>query len=126
MAWMMEKLSAACDGLFGVNVKGCILGAKAALPELQKTEGCMVFTAPVAGMNAAGGGTLYCQDDRPHGAESGWEGRVRANNPLHMVLEPADLAGAYVFLASRTNAGGITGTIVTVDSGSTLRRPRRS
>ena len=33
----------AYDELFGVNVKGCILGAKAALPELMKTEGSMVF-----------------------------------------------------------------------------------
>ena len=40
-----EQLSAACDELFGVNVKGCVLGAKAALPELQKTAGCMIFTA---------------------------------------------------------------------------------
>src|ERR1700746_3323835 len=43
-----ESLSAACDELFGVNIKGCILGAKAALPELMKTEGSMVFTASVA------------------------------------------------------------------------------
>src|SRR2546425_8959513 len=54
-----EQLSAACDELFGVNVKGCILGAKAALPELQRTAGCMVFTASVAGMNSGGGGTIY-------------------------------------------------------------------
>src|SRR3989475_9212170 len=54
-----ERLAAACDELFGVNVKGCILGAKAALPELQKTEGCMIFTASVAGMNSGGGGTIY-------------------------------------------------------------------
>src|SRR6266852_1936344 len=32
-----DQLSAACDELFGVNVKGCIFGAKAALPALQKT-----------------------------------------------------------------------------------------
>src|SRR5439155_8744359 len=54
-----EKLAATCDELFCVNVKGCVLGAKAALPELQKTEGCMVCTASVAGMNSGGGGTLY-------------------------------------------------------------------
>jgi len=162
-----EQLSAACDELFGVNVKGCVLGAKAALPELQKTAGCMIFTASVAGMNSGGGGTIYTaskhavvglirqlavevgprirvngvapggtrtdlrglavlrQEDRSHFADSGWEERMRANNPLHMVLEPSDLAGAYVFLAS-SNAKGITGTIVTVDAGSTLRMPRRS
>lgn len=53
------KLSEACDELFGVNVKGCILGAKAALPELLKTDGCMIFTASVAGLNSGGGGALY-------------------------------------------------------------------
>ena len=163
-----EQLSAAYDELFGVNVKGCILGAKAALPELQKTQGCMVFTASVAGMNSGGGGTLYTaskhaviglirqlasevgpdvrvngvapggtrtdlrglatlhQEDRSHFAETGWEDRMRRNNALQMVLEPPDLAGAYVFLASRTNAKGITGTILTVDAGSMLRIRRPS
>jgi NAD(P)-dependent dehydrogenase (short-subunit alcohol dehydrogenase family) len=161
-----DQLSAACDELFGVNVKGCLLGAKAALAELQKTSGCMVFTASVAGMNSGGGGAIYTaskhavigvirqlavelgpgirvngvapsgtrtdlrglavlhQDDRSHFAESGWEERMRANNPLHMVLEPDDLAGAYVFLAS-PSARGITGTVVTVDAGSMLRIRRR-
>ncbi|HJU20109.1 MAG TPA: SDR family oxidoreductase, partial [Stellaceae bacterium] len=50
--------------------------------------------------------------------------RLRASNPLHIALEPADLAGAYVFLASRHSARGVTGSIVTVDAGSTLRQPR--
>ena len=54
-----ERLSEAFDELFGVNVKGCFFGAKAALPELMKTEGSMVFTASVAGFNSGGGGTLY-------------------------------------------------------------------
>ena len=53
-----EALSEACDELFGVNVKGCILGAKASLPELAKTDGSMVFTASVAGSNSGGGGPL--------------------------------------------------------------------
>jgi NAD(P)-dependent dehydrogenase (short-subunit alcohol dehydrogenase family) len=50
--------------------------------------------------------------------------RLRAGNPLRMALQPDDIAGAYVFLAS-PSARGITGTIVTVDAGSTLRVPRR-
>lgn len=160
-----DQLSAACDELFGVNVKGCLLGAKATLPELQKTSGCMIFTASVAGMNSGGGGTIYTaskhaviglirqlavelgprirvngvapggtrtdlrglavlrQDDRSHFTDPGVEERLRANNPLHMMLEPADLAGAYVFLAS-PSARGMTGTIVTVDAGSMLRMRR--
>lgn len=163
-----ETLAAACDELFGVNVKGCLLGAKAALPELLKTHGCMLFTASVAGLNSGGGGAIYTaskhavvglirqlamelaphirvngvapggtmtdlrglpvlgQDARSHFAEPGLEERLRANTPLQMALAPSDLAGAYVFLASRANAGGITGTIVTVDAGSMLRMPRRS
>src|SRR5271154_5185689 len=54
-----EKLSAAFDELFAVNVKGCVFGAKAAFPELIKTEGSIVFTASVAGLNSGGGGSLY-------------------------------------------------------------------
>jgi NAD(P)-dependent dehydrogenase (short-subunit alcohol dehydrogenase family) len=162
-----ETLSEACDELFGVNVKGCILGAKAALPELLKTDGSMVFTASVAGSNSGGGGPLYTaskhavvglirqlaaelsprirvngvapggtmtdlrglsilqQDGRSQFADPATEERLRANNPLQIALAPGDLAGAYVFLSSRTNARGITGTILTVDAGAALRMPRR-
>jgi 2,3-dihydroxy-2,3-dihydrophenylpropionate dehydrogenase len=163
-----ESLSVAYDELFGVNVKGCILGAKAALPELMKTEGSMVFTASVAGQNSGGGGSLYTaskhavvglirqlaaelgprirvngvapggtitdlrglsalsQDGRSHFANPDTEERLRAGNPLQLALAPGDLAGAYVFLSSRENARGITGTILTVDAGAMLRVPRRS
>jgi NAD(P)-dependent dehydrogenase (short-subunit alcohol dehydrogenase family) len=163
-----QNLVAAYDELFGVNVKGCVLGAKAALPELLKSDGSMVFTASVAGSNSGGGGPLYTaskhavvglirqlavelgprirvngvapggtitdlrglsvlrQDDRSQFADPSIEDRLRANNPLQIALAPGDLAGAYVFLSSRTNARGITGTILTVDAGATLRTPRRS
>ena len=162
-----EKLSQAIDELFAVNVKGCFFGARAALPELMKTEGSMVFTASVAGLNSGGGGTLYTaskhavvglirqlavevgprvrvngvapggtmtdlrglvvldQDDHSQFADPGMEERLRGGNPLQLALQPEDLAGAYVFLSSRTNAKGITGTILTVDAGSMLRMPRR-
>lgn len=161
-----DKLSNAYDELFGVNVKGVIFGAKAALPELTKTSGCMVFTASVAGFNSGGGGALYTaskhavvglirqlaaelgpgirvngvapggtmtdlrglvslgNDDRSSFAVPGMADQLRAHNPLHIALEPPDIAGAYVFLASRTSARGITGTVVTVDAGGTLRMPR--
>jgi NAD(P)-dependent dehydrogenase (short-subunit alcohol dehydrogenase family) len=163
-----DRLSAAFDELFAVNVKGYILGAKAALPALQTTVGCMVFTASVAGLNSGGGGALYTaskhavvglirqlavelapqvrvngvapggtrtdlrglaalgQEGQSQFAGTGWEERLRGNNPLQMALHPDDLTGAYVFLASNTNARGMTGTIVTVDAGSTLRQTRRS
>jgi NAD(P)-dependent dehydrogenase (short-subunit alcohol dehydrogenase family) len=162
-----DKVAEACDELFGVNVKGCLLGAKASLVELSKTGGSMVFTASVAGFNSGGGGAIYTaskhavvglirqlavelgpavrvngvapggtmtdlrglaalrRDDHSHFSDPSTEERLRGGNPLHMALEPPDLASAYVFLASRSNARGITGTVLTVDAGSTLRMPRR-
>ena len=161
-----DKLSRAFDELFAVNVKGLLFGAKAALPELTKTQGSMVFTASVAGLNSGGGGAIYTaskhavvglvrqlavelgpdirvnavapggtmtdlrgltslgNDDRSSFAAPGTAEQLRAHNPLRIALEPEDLAGAYVFLASRGNARGITGTILTVDAGGTLRIPR--
>ena len=163
-----EQLAEAYEELFGVNVKGCIFAAKAALPELIKSAGSSVFTASVAGSNSGGGGPLYTaskhavvglirqlaaelgprvrvngvapggtvtdlrglsvlrQDDRSHFSDPSTEERLRAGNPLQIALAPGDLAGAYVFLSSRENARGITGTILTVDAGATLRVPRRS
>src|SRR5271167_2480839 len=49
-----DRLAAACDELFAINVKGCILGAKAAMGELAKSNGCMIFTASGAGFTSAG------------------------------------------------------------------------
>jgi len=53
-------------------------------------------------------------------AAPGMAERLAAGNPLRTTLMPDDIAGAYVFLAS-PSARGITGTVVTVDAGSTLR-----
>ena len=55
----IEQLSGGFDELFGVNVKGYLLGAKAALPELLRVNGRMIFTVSNAGFNTAGGGVLY-------------------------------------------------------------------
>lgn len=163
-----DKLAAACDELFAINVKGCILGAKASLGELNKNSGCMIFTASGAGFTSAGGGVIYTAskhavvgiirqlavelgpnirvngvapggtitdlrsvaalslEDRSQFAAPGIRERIAAGNPLQLAMDPADLAGTYVFLASRTNARAITGTIVSVDCGSTLRMMRRS
>ena len=161
-----ERLAAACDEQLAVNVKGCVLGAKAALPELAKSAGSIIFTASVAGFNSGGGGALYTaskhavvglirqlaaelgprirvngvapggtmtdlrgltalgREGHSHFTDPGTEERLRTNNPLGLALMPDDLAGAYVFLASRANAGGVTGTVLTVDAGATLRMPR--
>ena len=163
-----EAIAQAYEELFGVNVRGCIFGARAALPELRKTAGSMIFTASVAGLNSGGGGALYTaskhavvglikelavelgpdirvngvapggtmtdlrglatlhQDDSSQFANPAIADRLRAGNPLRMALEPDDLAGAYAFLASRRDARGITGSIITVDAGAMLRMPRRN
>ena len=161
-----DELTRAYDELFGVNVKGCIFGAMAALPALRQSSGSMIFTASVAGLNSGGGGALYTAskhavvglirelavelgpdirvngvapggtmtdlrglatlgtDDRSQFTDPAVEDRLRGGNPLRRALLPDDLAGAYVFLASRRDAGGITGTVVTVDAGAMLRMPR--
>jgi NAD(P)-dependent dehydrogenase (short-subunit alcohol dehydrogenase family) len=161
-----ERLSGAFDEMFAVNVKGYLLGAKAALPELSKAEGCIVFTASVAGFNSGGGGAIYTaskhavvglirqlavelgprvrvngvapggtitdlrglaalgQDQRTHWTAPDAEERLRAGNPLQIAIQPSDLAGAYVLLASRTSGRAMTGEIITVDAGAGLRRSR--
>lgn len=63
-------------------------------------------------------------DDRSQFSAPDMADRLRAANPLHVALEPADLAGAYLYLSSRRDARGVTGTIVTVDAGALLRQPR--
>jgi NAD(P)-dependent dehydrogenase (short-subunit alcohol dehydrogenase family) len=54
-----DKIGAAFDELFGVNVKGYLLGAKATYRELAKTRGSMIFTVSNAGFYPCGGGPLY-------------------------------------------------------------------
>jgi NAD(P)-dependent dehydrogenase (short-subunit alcohol dehydrogenase family) len=47
------------DEIFAVNVKGNILGARAAAPELLKSRGNMIFTVSSSGSYAGGGGVIY-------------------------------------------------------------------
>jgi NAD(P)-dependent dehydrogenase (short-subunit alcohol dehydrogenase family) len=54
-----EKLSETLDEIFGVNVKGYFLGARAAIPELRKTKGSIIFTASTSSFYTGGGGTPY-------------------------------------------------------------------
>lgn len=53
------ELDAAFDELFGVNVKGYMLGALAAAETLAKSRGCIIFTSSVSGSRAGFGGSLY-------------------------------------------------------------------
>jgi len=53
------ELDAAFDEMFGVNVKGYLLGALAAADALAKARGCILFTSSVSGARAGFGGALY-------------------------------------------------------------------
>ena len=54
-----EQLSNGFDELFTINVKGYLLGAKAAAPALIKSEGSIIFTLSNASFYPGGGGPLY-------------------------------------------------------------------
>lgn len=58
-AYEGEKLAEAFDELMSVNAKGGLLGARAALPELVKSGGSIIFTISNAGFYPGGGGPLY-------------------------------------------------------------------
>lgn len=58
-SFSLAELDAAFDELFGVNVKGYLLGARAAADALAKTRGCILFTSSVSGTHAGFGGALY-------------------------------------------------------------------
>lgn len=54
-----EIVGEAFDEMFGINVKGYVLGAKAASDELTRNNGAIVFTASVSSLFAGYGGFLY-------------------------------------------------------------------
>lgn len=54
-----ERFDAAFDEVFAINVKGYMLGARAAIPELRKTKGSIVFTASTSSFFTGGGGSIY-------------------------------------------------------------------
>jgi 2,3-dihydroxy-2,3-dihydrophenylpropionate dehydrogenase len=54
-----DRIDAAFDEVFGVNVKGALLGAKAAAPPLIESRGAMILTLSIAALRAGGGGPLY-------------------------------------------------------------------
>lgn len=54
-----EQIGPAFDELYSVNVKGYLLGAKAALEELERTRGSIIFTLSNAAFYPSGGGAIY-------------------------------------------------------------------
>lgn len=55
----VERLEAAIDEIFAINVKGYLLGARAALAEVLRTRGTMIFSTSIAGHRAVDDGVLY-------------------------------------------------------------------
>jgi 2,3-dihydroxy-2,3-dihydrophenylpropionate dehydrogenase len=54
-----EQLDRGFDELFSINVKGYLLGAKAAAPALIASQGSMIFTLSNSSFYPGGGGPLY-------------------------------------------------------------------
>lgn len=54
-----DELAAAFDELMAVNLKGGLLGARAALPELVRSKGNMIFSISNSGFYTGGGGPVY-------------------------------------------------------------------
>lgn len=54
-----EALETAFDELFAVNVKACLLGAKAAAPALVESRGSLLMTASMSSTHAGVGGVVY-------------------------------------------------------------------
>ena len=55
----VEALERAFDELFAVNVKACLLGAKAAAPALTESRGSLLMTASMSSTHAGIGGVVY-------------------------------------------------------------------
>lgn len=153
----VDKLEEAIDEIFAINVKGYLLGARAALPEVVRTRGTMIFTTSLAGHRAVDDGVLYVSSKHADVGivrQLAWEfaPHVRVNGvavgvartrmegltcldqptvdavlpgaedviPLQRIPEPADHAGAFVFLASDRSTVS-TGECLWTDSGFGVR-----
>lgn len=55
----LEELDRSFDEIFGVNVKGYVLAARACAQALRASKGSMIFTLSNSAFYAAGGGPLY-------------------------------------------------------------------
>lgn len=55
----VDRLEGAIDEIFAINVKGYLLGARAALPEVLRARGSMIFSTSIAGYRAVDDGVLY-------------------------------------------------------------------
>lgn len=55
----VDKLEEAIDEIFAINVRGYLLGARAALSEVLRANGSMIFSTSLAGYRAVDDGVLY-------------------------------------------------------------------
>jgi NAD(P)-dependent dehydrogenase (short-subunit alcohol dehydrogenase family) len=153
----VDRLEAAIDEIYAINVKGYLLGARAALPEVLRTRGTMIFTTSIAGHRAVDDGVLYVSSKHADVGivrQLAWEfaPSIRVNGvavgvaktrmeglrcldqptvdavlpgaetviPLEVIPDPADHAGAFVFLASDQSSVS-TGECLWTDSGFGIR-----
>lgn len=59
MSMSPERVVQGFDEIFGVNVKGYLLGVRAAAPHLLRSRGAVILTASYSSYGADGGGALY-------------------------------------------------------------------
>lgn len=93
----IEDIGPAFDELFSVNVKGYLLGVRAALDELRRAKGCILLTSSISGLAAGFGGVLYIASKhaivgvvRQLAWELGPDIRINGVAPGYM---PTELAG---------------------------------
>lgn len=55
----VDRLEAAIDEIYAINVKGYLLGARASLPALLQSRGSMIFSCSLASYRAVDDGVLY-------------------------------------------------------------------
>ena len=157
-----DHVETAFDELIGVNVKGPVLLAKAAVPALVRSEGSYLVTISNAGFYPNGGGVLYTASKhalvglvrqlafelapsvRVNGVAPGaidtdlrgpaslgledtsidslnLSAHASGFVPIGRMPTPEEYASAYVFFASRAEAGSATGTVLNFDGGIGVR-----
>jgi 2,3-dihydroxy-2,3-dihydrophenylpropionate dehydrogenase len=147
-----RRLAGGFDELFGVNVKGYLLAAKAALPALRAARGSMVFTLsnaafypggrrpalhrvqarrcrarPPAGLRTGPARPGQRRGPRRNGDRPPRPGLPRAGRAVHHRgdADPGHRARArYLLLASRRESATVTGTVVDISGMGTPPRRR--
>lgn len=153
-----DRIDEAFDEVFRINVKGCLLAARAAHPELEKTKGSIIFTASYSSFFPAGGGALYVASKHAvlgltrqlayefapavrvnavapgvaptalggvaslgHDQATALLPGIESFLPLGFLPTADDHAGAYVYLASNKESRALTGSVISTDSGLSVR-----